>query len=171
MRAATRLVPDLAIALAACCFLAACRDAAAPAQAPASAPSSAAASSADPYPILLPTGEQAQAGHVLFQLVAARIDRRESGAGGEAKTLAVRVSLQATELESRDTSMTSNDVRLLAGGRAYAPEKPANVRFWASQSVDVPDMVFVVPAPLETASLQLNTADGATALLALRLPE
>jgi hypothetical protein len=107
---------------------------------------------------------------VLFRVVAARLDRHESGPDGEPRTLALRVSLRATELDSRDTRLTGDEIRVLAGGRAYAAQSPPTVALWASQSVDLDELVFVVPAPLETASLQLATPDGTSALLALRIP-
>jgi hypothetical protein len=80
------------------------------------------------------------------------------------------VLLRATEIASQDTHMTGDHVRLLADGRSYPPQGTPYVSLWASQSVDLDEIVFVVPAPLATASLQLGTADGGSALLALRLP-
>jgi hypothetical protein len=144
----------------------ACRESAAPGDAPRTEP----AAAGDRYPVLIPGGEEADAGHVRFRLVGARLDRHENGADGAPKTLALRVQLRATEIASQDTHMTGDHVRLLAAGRSYPPQGTPYVSLWASQSVDLDEIVFVVPAPLATASLQLGTADGGSALLALRLP-
>jgi hypothetical protein len=158
----------IALALGLAFAAGACRDSAAPASAPeAAAPSG----TADVYPVLIPGGDEVDAGHVRFRLVGARLDRHESGPDGAPKTLALRVNLQATEVASQDTHMTGDQLRVLAGGRAYPPQGAPNVALWASQTVDVDELVFVVPAPLSTASLQVGTADGGSALLALRLPK
>jgi hypothetical protein len=138
--------------------------------APAAAEPARATGAASVYPILIPGGEEVVAGHVRFRLVGARIDAHELGSAGEPTTLALRMSLRATELDSRDTRVTGEDVRLLAGGRAHPAQVAPNVAIWASQSVDLDELVFVVPAPLATASLQIGTSDGGSALLALRLP-
>src|SRR5688572_14565311 len=86
------------------------------AQAPAASPAASSPSAADGgerYPILIPGGDEVDAGHVRFRLVSARLDRHESADDGSARTLALRVSLRATELASLNTHLTADDVRLL----------------------------------------------------------
>lgn len=127
-------------------------------------------SAGDLYPILIPAGDEVTAGHVRFRLMSARLDRHESAPDGTPTMLALHVNLQATELESRDTRLAGGEIQLLAGGRPYSPRTAASAPLWASQSVELDELVFLVPAPLATASLQFSTPDGGSALLPLRLP-
>ena len=121
------------------------------------------------YPILIPGGDEVLAGHVQFRLVGARLDRHQDAADGRPETLALRVTVRATELSNIDTRITAENVRLLASGQHFSPQKPFNTQLYASQSTDLNDMLFLVPASLATASLQLGTTNGSSALLVLPL--
>jgi hypothetical protein len=134
------------------------------------APGGARGGSVSKYPILIPGGDEAVAGHVRWRLIGARLDPHRDGSGVSDETLELRVSLRATEFMNIDTQITSDTVRLLVGGKQLAAQKPFHARLYASQSADLSDLVFLVPASSTIASLQLGPIDGASALLALKLP-
>lgn len=106
-----------------------------------------------------------------WRLIGGRLDRHANRPDGAPETLALRVSLRATEIMSIDTRIATEGVRLLAGGRQFSVARPLNVPLFASQSADLNDLLFVVPADLRAASLQLGTIDGSSALMPLVLPE
>ncbi len=135
------------------------------------APAGRGGGSVSKYPILIPGGDEAVAGHVRWRLIGARLDPHRDRSGVSAETLELRVSLRATELMNIDTRIPSEAVRLLIGGRQIAAQQPFSERLYASQSADLVDLLFLVPASSTIASLELGPIDGASALLALKIPK
>ncbi len=111
---------------------------------------------------------QVQAGHLVYKILATRLNQYSVGKDGKSSKLALRVSIRVTDVMGISDYVDRRTIRLLVDGAELLPENSINVAVYDKQMAET-DVLFIIPARVNRVELLVGRSEDATAKIPIEL--
>jgi hypothetical protein len=122
------------------------------------------------YPIMLASGAEARAGHLVYRILGARLEHYSDGPDGRPNKVVLRLAVRITDVMNIRGYVNREYFTLIADGVRLEPQNVFGENVWAQSATEVPDIVFVIPVSAgDSVLLEVGKQGEATARIPISL--